>query len=55
MLKVVDYIFISTNLQEFVNDPSILTSLSIDHSPVHLSLSNENKDTAMDFGNLAVL
>ena len=34
-----DYIFISNSLQEFVNDTSILTSLSTDHSPIHLSLS----------------
>ena len=40
-----DYIFISNSLQEFVNDTSILTSLSTDHSPVHLSLLKENKHT----------
>ena len=40
-----DYIFISSSLQEFVNDTSILTSLSTDHSPVHLSLLKENKHT----------
>ena len=38
-----DYIFISNSLQEFVNDTSILTSLSTDHTPVHLSLFKENK------------
>ena len=37
-----DYIFVSNSLQELVNNTSILTSLS-DHSPVHLSLSKENK------------
>ena len=40
-----DYIFISNTLQEFVNDTRILTSLSIDHSPVHLSLFKEHKHT----------
>ena len=40
-----DYIFISSSLQEFVNDTSILTSLSTDHSPAHLSLLKENKHT----------
>ena len=40
-----DYIFISNSLREFVNDTSILTSLSTDHSPVHLSLLKENKRT----------
>ena len=40
-----DYIFISNSLQEFVNDRSILTSLSTDHSPVHLSLLKENTHT----------
>ena len=38
-----DYVFVSNSLQEFVNNTSILTSLSTDHSPVHLSLSKENK------------
>ena len=33
-----DYIFISNSIQEFVNDTSILTYLSTDHSPFHLSL-----------------
>ena len=37
-----DYIFICNSLQEFVNDTCILTSLSTDHSPVHLSVSKEN-------------
>ena len=40
-----DYIFISNTLQEFVNDTRILTSLSTDHSPVHLSLFKEHKHT----------
>ena len=40
-----DYIFISNSLQKFVNDTSILTSISTDHSPVHLSLLKENKHT----------
>ena len=40
-----DYIFISNSLQEFVNDTRILTSLSTDHSPVHLSLFKEHKHT----------
>ena len=40
-----DYIFISNSLQEFVNDTSILTSLSSDHSPIHLSLLKKNKQT----------
>ena len=51
-----DYVFVSNSLQEFVNNTSILTSLSTDHSPVHLSLSKENKtQKAMDFGNLIAL
>ena len=33
-----DCVVISSSLQEIVNDTSILTSLSTDHSPVHLSL-----------------
>ena len=33
-----DYIFISNSFQEFVNGTSILTSVSTDHSPVHLAL-----------------
>ena len=37
-----DYIFISNSLQ-FVNDTSILTSLSTDDSPVHLSLFKKHK------------
>ena len=37
--------FIYNSLQEFVNDTRILTSVSTDHSPVHLSLSKENKHT----------
>ena len=40
-----DYIFISNTLQEFVNDTCILTSLSTDHSPVHLSLFKEHNHT----------
>ena len=40
-----DDIFISNSLQEFLNDVSILTSLSTDHSPVHVSLFKENKHT----------
>ena len=40
-----DYIFISNTLQKFVNDTRILTSLSTDHSPVHLSLFKEHKHT----------
>ena len=40
-----DYIFISNTLQEFVNDTRILTPLSTDHSPVHLSLFKEHKRT----------
>ena len=49
-----DYIFISNSLQEFINDTSILTSLSTDHSPVYLSLLKENKHTK-DFGNSIAL
>ena len=41
----VDYIFISNSLQEFVNDPRILTSLSTDHSPVRLFLFKVHKHT----------
>ena len=40
-----NYIFISNSHQEFLNYTSILTSLSADHSPVHLSLLKENKHT----------
>ena len=36
-----DDILISNSLLEFVNDTSILTSLSTDHSPVYLSLFKE--------------
>ena len=43
--RMFDYIFISNSLQEFVNDTRILTSLSTDHSPVHLSLFKEQKHT----------
>ena len=51
-----DYIFISNCLQDFVNDISILTSLSTDHSPVHLSLFKENKHTKGNgFWNLVAL
>ena len=40
-----DYVFISNSLQAFVNDTSILTSLSTAHSPVYLSLLKEDKHT----------
>ena len=40
-----NYIFISNSHQEFLNYTSILTFLSADHSPVHLSLLKENKHT----------
>ena len=38
-----DYILTFNSLQEFVNDTNILTSLSIDHSRVHLSVKGEQK------------
>ena len=43
-----------TLTKAFVNDTSILTSLSTDHSPVHLSLCSKrtSKQKGMDFGNL---
>ena len=40
-----DYIFVSNSLQQFVNATSILTFLSTDHSPIHLSLLKQNKHT----------
>ena len=39
-----DYIFISKELQEFVNYTDILPAISTDHSPVLSSLSNDNSD-----------
>ena len=47
--------FISNSFQEFVNDISILTSLSTDHSLVHLCQKSTNTHKTMDFGNLTVL
>ena len=40
-----DYIFIFNGLEESVNDTSILTYLSTDHSQVYLSLLKKNKHT----------
>ena len=39
-----DYIFISRELQQFVNNTDILPAISTDHSPVLSSLSNDNSD-----------
>ena len=39
-----DYIFVSNCLQEFVNYTDVLPAISTDHSPVLISLSNDNSD-----------
>ena len=38
------YIFVSSRLQEFVNSSDILPALSINHSPLLISLSNDKPD-----------
>ena len=40
-----DYFFISNGLQEFASTADILTPISIDHSPVLFSLSQEKRNT----------
>ena len=39
-----DCIFVSNCLQEFVNYTDVLSAISTDHSPVLISLSNDNFD-----------
>ena len=39
-----DYIFVSNRLQEFVNYIDALPAISTDHSPVMISVSNDNSD-----------
>ena len=39
-----DYIFISNCLQKFVNYTDVLPAISTDHSPVLISLSNDDSD-----------
>ena len=39
-----DYIFVSNCLQEFVNYTDVLPAISTDHSPILISLSNDNSD-----------
>ena len=39
-----DYIFVSNRLQEFVNYIDALPVISTDHSPVMISVSNDNSD-----------
>ena len=39
-----DYIFVSNCLQELVNYTNVLPTISTDHSPVLISLSNNNSD-----------
>ena len=40
-----DYIFISSNLQETINTTEKLPSLSTDHSPVSISICKNNEKT----------
>ena len=39
-----DYIFVSNCLLEFVNYTDVLPAISTDHSPVLISVSNNNSD-----------
>ena len=38
MQRMLDYLFVSTKLQESINNTDILTSLSTDHSPISFTL-----------------
>ena len=42
--RQLDYIFVSNYLQEFVNYVDALPAISTDHSPVMISVSNDNSD-----------
>ena len=42
--RQLEYIFVSNCLQEFVNYTNVLPAISADHSPVQISLSNDNSD-----------
>ena len=42
--RLLDYIFVSNCLQQFVNHTNVLLAISTDHSPVLMSLSNNNSD-----------
>ena len=42
--RQLDYYFVSNCLQEFVNYTDVLPAISTDHSPVLISLSNDNSD-----------
>ena len=44
--RQLDYYFVSNCLQEFVNYTDVLPAISTDHSPVLISLSNDDSDNS---------